>query len=264
MNRNGRHQKALSVIFSFILVLIGCLMHSPTPVQASDHHNLEEGLPTQLEDTIPVAYRNREIQGLFRWEHTNEGDEIFLFEPRLEYGILPNAQVELRVPVEVGSGVEEEGLGDIAIGALYNFNQESLKLPAFAIAGEIAFPTSEESDGVETTLKFITSKTIGKSSLWQRLHLNLAWMHNDKPEEDERRDYYKGIIGYDVRLTSDMLLILDFVREQQKKRNHESNIVEAGIRYQLTPLTVLSGGIGAGIGDDSPDFTATMAFQHSF
>jgi hypothetical protein len=33
----------------------------------------------------------------------------------------------------------------------------------------------------------------------------------------ERRDYYTGVIGYDVRLTSDMLLILDFCKRTAKK-----------------------------------------------
>jgi hypothetical protein len=31
-----------------------------------------------------------------------------------------------------------------------------------------------------------------------------------------------------------------------------------------TPLTVIAWGVGAGIGEDSPDFRATIGFQHSF
>jgi hypothetical protein len=32
----------------------------------------------------------------------------------------------------------------------------------------------------------------------------------------------------------------------------------------LTPLALVGIGIGAGIGDESPDVRATIAFQHSF
>ncbi|RJQ77890.1 MAG: hypothetical protein C4519_12705 [Desulfobacteraceae bacterium] len=254
--------------FSLSSLIAGLLMYHTligvSPVQAADHYNLERGLPVQVEDTIPTPYRNREIQGLLQWERKDDGDDRFTAEPRLEYGIFRNAQVSLAVPFEFGSDVEDDGLGDIELGMLYNFNQESFVLPATALSLEIAFPTSDESDGIQTTLKFIASKTIGRTSSWHRVHLNAAWNYNGDPDDDERRNYYTAIIGYDVRITGDMLLVLDFIREQQKEEDRDSNIVEAGIRYQLTPLTVIALGAGAGIGDESPDFRAAMAFQRSF
>lgn len=245
--------------------LMGHLCHFAAPARAADHYNLEEGIPTQLEDSLPTAYRNREIQGLFRWEHTKEGKDIFLLEPRLEYGIFRNAEIGLDVPFELGSGVEgDEGIGDVALSALYNFNQETLWIPAVALTGGVHFPTSDESDGLDTTLKLILSKSIGWSHTWQRLHINAAWKHNDDAHGDEREDYFVGIIGYDRLLGPDTILILDFVREEQKKEDKDSNFAEAGIRYQLTPLTLLAAGVSAGIGDDSPDFRTSLGFQHSF
>ena len=44
---------------------------------------------------------------------------------------------------------------------------------------------------------------------------------------------------------------------------HALNLVEAGLRWQMTPLTVLTAGVGAGFGRDSPDVRATIGFQHA-
>jgi hypothetical protein len=61
-----------------------------------------------------------------------------------------------------------------------------------------------------------------------------------------------------------MMLVTDFVREQEREKDKTANILEAGIRRQLDPLTVLAIGVGAGIGPDSPDIRVTGAFQRSF
>ncbi len=53
------------------------------------------------------------------------------------------------------------------------------------------------------------------------------------------------------------------MREQEKEEDIDINLVEAGLRYQLTPLTVIAAGVGVGVGEDSPDLRVTLAFQHS-
>ncbi|MFP5212600.1 MAG: transporter [Acidobacteriota bacterium] len=247
------------------LFLVGLLALPSYPVLASDHYNLEEGLPVEVEDSIPTAYLNREIQGFFRWERTGDDKDRFQASTILEYGFMRNAQAELEIPFLWGDGTrKEEGLGDVSLSGLYNFNQETPWIPGVALKGSLDLPTDEKSAGVDTTLKLIASKTLGRSTLWNRLHLNASWKHNNEAKDDEREDYYVAVVGWDVRVGPDSILIIDFIREQQEEKNKESNIVETGLRYQLTPLTVLAAGVGAGIGDDSPEVRTTLAFQHSF
>jgi hypothetical protein len=264
MRPDIRKRVMVAVGIFLSMMVAGLFRPGMVPVHASDHFNLEEGLPVQVEDALPTAYRNREVQGVLRWEHTKEGDERLLLEPRFELGIWRNTEVEVKVPFNYGSGVEDKGIGDVEFSALYNFNHETLLLPAFALSGAAVFPTSDAGEGVDTRAKFIATKTIGKSSLFHRLHLNLVWNHNTDRLHDERRNYYTGIIGYDRAITADAFLVLDFVREQQKEKDKSFNLLEAGIRYQCNPLTVVAFGVGAGIGDDSPDFRATVGFQRSF
>ncbi|RJQ60667.1 MAG: meta-pathway of phenol degradation [Desulfobacteraceae bacterium] len=225
---------------------------------AADHYNLEEGIPTRIEDAIATGLYNREVQGVFRWDHTDEGDAKFLLEPRIEAGIFRNLEAELTVPFNLGPGAEDEGIGDVKLGALYNFNQETLVLPMFALSAAVNFPTSDEGEGYDTTVKAIMTKTIGPGSLLQRLHLNIIWDHNDDAEEDERDDHFTYILGYDRRISPDMIWIVDLLREEEKMKGKDSNILESGIRYMLNPLTVVAAGIGAGLGDDSPEFRATF------
>jgi hypothetical protein len=236
----------------------------PGTSRAADHYNLEAELPTELTDTIPIDYRNTELQGFFRWQHTREGQEEFHLVPRLEYGLFPNAQLEIEAPYEFGEAVEDNEFKTVGVELLYNLNQEGLYLPAIAVAGRADFAVGDEVDGTDTTAKLILSKTIGKSAMWNRLHLNAAWTRVDKPAEDERDDLYAFVVGYDRRISADAILILDYVRRQERERGHDINLVEAGMRYQCTPLTVVAWGVGAGIGEDSPDFRATIGFQHSF
>jgi hypothetical protein len=170
----------LSLAVALVLVMVTNLGPGAAPVQAADHLNLEEGLPVQeeglpvqVEDAYPIPYRGREFQGLFRYERTGDHKDRFVLDPRLELGFAPNWEAKLSVPFLLGSA-DKTGSGDIGLEALYNLNAESLRLPAFTLSARADFPTGRDSAGVDTTLKFITTKTLGNSSLLQRLHLNLS------------------------------------------------------------------------------------------
>jgi hypothetical protein len=244
-------------------VWLVAVFFAPAYVRAADHVNLEENLPTALTDAIPTKYRNLEVQGFGRWEHTREGEERFMLVPRLEYGLLRNTQLSVEAPYEFGEAVAENEFKTIGVELFYNFNQEGFYFPAAALAGHVDFAVGDEEDGTDTTVKLILSKTVGRTAKWQRVHLNIAWMYNDDSAEDERTDHYQVVAGYDRLMNADTVLVLNYVWEQEKEEGVEINLVEAGLRYQLTPLTVIAGGVGTGIGSDSPDFRITIGFQHS-
>jgi hypothetical protein len=234
----------------------------PCMAGAADHHNLEEGLPTRVEDAYPTAFRNREVQSVFSYDRTHEDENRVTLEPRLEFGIAPNTELRLSAPFFVGDA-DRTGSGNLDVSALYNFNTEGLMLPAFAVEGEGAIPTGKDSQGFDTTLKFIATKSISKTGL-DRIHLNLGWTHNADREDDEREHRYLAILGYSRRLTADTVFVTDFIREQERQHGEYSNILELGIRWQLTPRAVFSFGGGAGLGEESPRARASVGFQRSF
>lgn len=160
---------------------------------------------------------------------------------------------------------DKTGSGDIRLEALYNFNTESVHVPAFSLAGGVELPTGKDTEGIDTTVKFIASKMpFPKSYLLHRVHLNIIWRHDSERKDDERSDYYKAILGFSSRVGKDTMLVFDILREQERKEKEEANIFEVGIRRQLDPLTVIVVGGGAGLGDESPDMRLTFGFQRSF
>jgi hypothetical protein len=117
---------------------------------------------------------------------------------------------------------------------------------------------------VDATVKAVLSKTLGTTTLFQRLHVNLDWTHNTDAAEGERDDRLRAVLGHSVRLGPDTVLIADFVREQERERGMAMSLIEVGARRQLTPLTVLSAGIGFGVTDESPDVRLLVGYQRSF
>jgi hypothetical protein len=56
-------------------------------------------------------------------------------------------------------------------------------------------------------------------------------------------------------------LIVDILREAQFQENEESNLLEAGVKHDLGGSSFVGVGVGAGLGDESPSFTGTLALE---
>ncbi|MDJ0800501.1 MAG: transporter [Calothrix sp. MO_167.B12] len=246
---------------SFFLGITATISLFPQIVQAADHLNLEEGLPTEVEDAYPIPYQGIELQGAVKYDRIN-GKDSLIIEPRIEYGFAPNWQGRIAVPFQFGSA-ESDGIGDVGVEVFYNFNTETLKTPAFALSVGVDTPTGEDSVGVDPTVKLIMTKTLGTGANLDRLHVNVGYTFNDAKKDDERRNVIKAVAGYSRRLDPQTILVTDFVYEQEKEEKKDAYILELGIRRQATPLTVWSIGAGLGIGRDSPDFRVTAGIQHS-
>lgn len=234
---------------------------SAPAIEAADHQNLEELLPTYIEDAFPIPYRGRELQGRFSYERTRDGKDRFVVEPRLEVGLFPNFQAELQLPYRLGDA-DDADRGQVSLGGLYNFNQETLTIPAVALVGEVQAPYGQGDEPWQTRVKFIATKTLPSARL-QRIHLNAAWIHAYDAAPDERGDRYEIALGYSVALQSELTLVADIVRQQELLEGRVTNLVEAGIRYQLSPLMVLTAGGSAGFGNSETEFRVLFGFQYS-
>jgi hypothetical protein len=250
-------------IIKYCFSLIALLVAFAAPrAFAGDHLNLEDGIPVQVEDAFPIAFNGRELQSYVRYDRTDEGKDRFDLVPRLEYGFAMNWQVEVEAPFILGS-VDKASSGNVVTTLLYNFNTETLWLPAIALKGGLEFPSGIESAGVDTRLKLVLSKTLSRSSFFHRIHANLEWRHNNSAKTDEREDRYLAVLGYQLRLDPNNQLIVDVYREQDRSKDKASNVAEVGWRHQWDPLTVLSAGAGAGFADQSPEIRGTLGFQRA-
>lgn len=235
------------------------------PALASDHTNLDADQPTEVEDAYPVEFRDRQIQGIVRYIREEHKKNRMVYQPGIEAGIFPNTQLEVSGTLYSGNA-GDQGSGDVSASLLYNFNAESVWVPAMAVEVEGDFPTGKDSRGVDYSAKLIFSKMpYVRTTLLHRIHVNLIYKHNaGRDRETERSDMFKGIFGFSMRACKDTVFVADYVREQKEEKDEDSNVVEAGIRRQLTPYTQLSFGAGAGVGEESERYRVTLALQHSF
>jgi hypothetical protein len=252
-----------------IRALISCLMAGlalgfPGAAQAKDHDNLEENLPVELDDAYPASYRAIEVHLPSRWDKTDEGKERVFLAPRFEFGIIPNAELSLEVPILMGEA-EREGSGDIVTEFLYNLYTEDLVLPASSLVAGVRAPSGDKSEVTETTLGFYFTKAVVPTSLYHYVHANVLWKRLfDEDEETQREDRLKLIAGYSQRVGSETLFVADYIYEQDREEDKELNIAEAGFRYHLSPRWVLAAGAGAGLDSESPDYRLSAGAQFTY
>ena len=60
------------------------------------------------------------------------------------------------------------------------------------------------------------------------------------------------------------MFLADLVRQQERQEGEDSTILEAGLPRQVSEHVTLAGGLGFGLGEDSPPFRATVGVQYSF
>ncbi|MEE2776390.1 MAG: hypothetical protein VYE73_06455 [Acidobacteriota bacterium] len=235
---------------------VGLVSLIARPSGGADHLNLESGLPVAIEDAYPIPRGGFELLTLLRagrFESRNES----LLSPILEWGFADGWEAKLTVPWHLGG--TEEGVEEVGVEVLYNFNAETLKMPAFALTlgGDVATKGS----AVDPALGLIVTRTLGRAWHLDRLHLNLGARHNSDRRRRERNELLRAALGYSRRLDAVSMLVTDVVFEQREREGRESLLLEAGVRHQLSPLTVFS--VGVGLSRDSPDFRIAVGFQRA-
>jgi hypothetical protein len=155
--------------------------------------------------------------------------------------------------------------GDLRFGALYNFNQETIVWPAFAVKLGLDAPTGVDAHGFGVEAKGIITKSIERLSL----HLNAGYEFLISTRDDERDGRYKLAVGasYPVgapRFTR-ATLVGDVFAEQSSRHGDPTTVgTELGLRYQLTPRIVWDVGVGtefAGPAERSKfSFTTGLSF----
>src|SRR5213593_4588100 len=227
-------------------------------------YNLEPGFPTDLVDAYAIEHKSFNAQGFARYERTDDDRDHFVFRPKVAYGIVPFAHIEASVTFFTGNA-DRTGSGDLRLGGHYQFLDEQGFVPALAIIPALDIPSGKNSRGLDTTLTLAATRAFPlPSDANDRLHFNISWLRNAGRESGERGNYYRAAFGYSRELLHNLAVVIDFVREEQRIKKHESNIVEGGALYQLNDQITMSFSAGFGIAAESPDFRLGTGFQWNF
>jgi hypothetical protein len=251
-------------IATIALLLVLAFAHG---AYAIDHKNLDEGRPLRLEDAYPIAHGEFAIEAGAGFTLQRRGADRGLFPVELLYGPLPNLQVGVGTMISTDPREIDDRpkSGDLRFGALYNFNQETIVWPAFAVKLGLDAPTGVDAHGFGVEAKGIITKSIERLSL----HLNAGYEFLISTRDDERDGRYKLAVGasYPVgapRFTR-ATLVGDVFAEQSSRHGDPTTVgTELGLRYQLTPRIVWDVGVGtefAGPAERSKfSFTTGLSF----
>lgn len=229
------------------------------PAWAAQPGDISEGAPLTVEDTQVTAAGKRSYQLPLMLERTSNGDSRARFTPQLKFGIARNLQATVAIPVLMGSA-DRTGSGDIRLGLQGKLNEEAGWLPSFGAALRVDLPSGRDSQGVDTRLKLLATKSLPGQ---QRVHLNAIFENNQDPRATERSNRRGAVLGYDVQLRSGTLLLADYVVEQAQTRGRHDRLLEVGMRQKVKE-GVLGLGVGAGLGNSATDWRLAVSWQHDF
>lgn len=253
----------MKTYWSLWYLMLVCL--TAAPAWAVDHNNLDEGRPLRIEDAYPIAYGELSVESGARFSLNRRSPDRFSFPIEFLYGAYWNLHVGLAstLVTEPRTIDESEKSGDLHAFALYNLNQETLRLPALAAKLSGDFPTGVRSQGVDTELKGIVTRSFGTV----RTHLNVGYEFIGSAGNGERDGRYEIVLGGQYPLGSPHSFATTLVADlftQQSVGSGESNPtgLEVGLRRQIAPLVVVDVGVGtefAGPAERTPFFVTVGA-----
>ncbi|HTZ39811.1 MAG TPA: transporter [Syntrophales bacterium] len=126
------------------------------------------GPPYQTDDPETVEYQHWEFYIASQYRHDKDGDTATLPHVEINYGVIPNVQLHLIVPLVYNSPSGEAshyGLGDVELGVKFRFIQESEWIPMVGTFPFIEIPTGNQNEGLGN----------GKAQYFIPLWLQKSW-----------------------------------------------------------------------------------------
>src|SRR5882757_9038849 len=114
--------------------------------QAS-YRNLDAGFPVRVEDATVTERYALDLDFLnFRYDDLSDSRNRFQYEPQVSYGMLPRAEVWVRLPsyYRESTFTPRSGIAGLGVGAMYQFTVETLHVPALALATELFQPVGRD------------------------------------------------------------------------------------------------------------------------
>lgn len=234
--------KQLAVPMAIITLLL-----RPLVSWGLDHDNLDPNRPIAIEDAYVVPEGEIGVEGGILFNDRNQGKSQFTFQPQLIIGAFRNTQVEISsdLVTDPRTVVGADKSGNLTVGTLYNFNTETLNVPAFAARVQLGLPTGVNAKGVDTALTGVMTRSFGR---W-RTHLNIGYTFLGAPQGQERSGAYRVVaavsypLGYPMSFR-DTIIVNLFTSQSELVGQRNPTGVGIGIRHQLSSRVVFDSGIG--------------------
>lgn len=248
--------QSLSAASALPLILVGFAARA-------DPQGLSTGVPVQIEDALPIRLGGVQLQGAALFTHdtrNRRGSDLWALNPSIKLGPLPGLQIDATPSYSIGdqSGA---GSGNGTISALYQLTRNSTYVPALALHGYYATPYGSGHKSAQYTLRAIATKYLGTSEQSPRLHLNLSWYHLTQPSRTQRDDQLEIAVGMSALVAKSTAVVADVVHGARSSKGANQTFVDVGLRHEISDTWAISGGVGAGLGQQSPGFRVFFAVQ---
>jgi len=233
----------------------------------------QAGRPLEVDDADPADAGQVEVEAgvayardpdLRRWEYPF--GLAYGLAHGMEAGIGFGGQWEKRMAVteESASGRRHEsGVGDLEVGAKWQFWEACPLGARHALAAGIKFPTADDdkelgSGETDYDLTWIVSRAIGERA---GAHINIGHAWVGGPD----RDVWHGGLALDYQLTAAVQWVGEASAERERADGADATgQYQTGFRWNPAAGVTLDFAAGSRIGPDGPDFTATAGMTWSF
>lgn len=241
----------------FVRCTAAILLLAPAGVAAqTDYYNTDTGRPVRIEDAYAVERHALDMHlAPLRFERRS-GVTSVAATPELTYGLVPRTQVEIGVPVlfrSVEGGESRTGIGGVDVTALYNVNAETAGLPAFGLRAGVLMPVGEYGpDRIHPSVTGLATRTFR----WARVHANAQYTFGREPESASTDGTLGSGSGTLTRWLTGLAADRAFAYRSllATAEAYAAGPVDGdadvewtaatGLRYQLTPVLTLDGGVG--------------------
>ena len=149
----------------------------------------------QVEDAFQTSFNSIEFQTdahYTRDTHAGGGGNDTVAEPVSELARAdPGDAVHDGLPHNFGD-TPINNSGGATVSMLYQFNNNTAYLPAFAVDTVYLEPTGPGHHTGLTTLRGIATKFLGEDAASSRLHLNLSWYHFTDTSASQQRNHTRS------------------------------------------------------------------------
>lgn len=232
----------------------------------ADPQSLSTNVPVQTQDALPVRTGSLELQGVgvyTRDDHNSKGRDLLNLSPTVKFGAVKGLQLDITAPYAVGdqSGADQ---GSGGFDFLYNFNDPTPTFPALAVQAGYQIPYGAGHHTSQYFVRGLATQWLGPNDKSPRLHLNLNWTHATTPSSTNRKDVLEISAAYSMLVSDTTALVVDVVHGAKSSKGQNQTIADAGLRWEINNEWALSGGVGVGIGQQSPAFRILFAIQRGF
>ncbi len=237
-------------------------MATVPPALALDPAKLSIYQPLTVQDAYPTTTGTVQVQGGARYDRTSTGRNLVDLRPVVKWGAFDHFQLSFAAPYRVGDA-DSGRSGDSIVAAFYQFADDRNGLPAMALSQSV-HAYYGDLYGTETVTSLLATKSLSEGLAGTEVHLNLSYRHLYDGASNERDSRYRLVLGISHAIGRDLAILADFVRQDDRRIGESSNILEVGARWKAGADGIVSVGVGAGFGDQSPRARVLIGFQHAF